>query len=157
MISAVPSVSSVQVELDGRLPSTAGRTDETTKLRTRLSLTRLSLTRTTFSTFDCVHLFLSCRGTRHHRTQFLREPCQVVKQNLSLFIHDIFHELFHPSQCGTGLRGPGMSYGTVCVLHVQLYSEFTTHYTYSLVLNLVPGIVTGTKRDCTCTVRTVVQ
>jgi hypothetical protein len=33
MISAVPSVSSVHVELDGRLPSTAGRTDETTKLR----------------------------------------------------------------------------------------------------------------------------
>jgi hypothetical protein len=32
MISAVPSVSSVHVELDGRLPSTAGRTDETTKL-----------------------------------------------------------------------------------------------------------------------------
>jgi hypothetical protein len=31
MISAVPSVSSVHVELDGRLPSTAGRTDETTK------------------------------------------------------------------------------------------------------------------------------
>jgi len=34
MISAVPSVSSVHVELDGRLPSTAGRTDETTKLIT---------------------------------------------------------------------------------------------------------------------------
>jgi hypothetical protein len=34
MISAVPSVSSVHVELDGRLPSTAGRTDETTKLST---------------------------------------------------------------------------------------------------------------------------
>jgi hypothetical protein len=33
MISAVPSVSSVHVELDGRLPSTAGRTDETTKGR----------------------------------------------------------------------------------------------------------------------------
>ncbi len=33
MISAVPSVSSVHVELDGRLPSTAGRTDETTKSR----------------------------------------------------------------------------------------------------------------------------
>jgi hypothetical protein len=31
MISAVPSVSSVHVELDDRLPSTAGRTDETTK------------------------------------------------------------------------------------------------------------------------------
>ena len=31
MISAVPSVSSVHVELDGRLPSTDGRTDETTK------------------------------------------------------------------------------------------------------------------------------
>jgi hypothetical protein len=31
MISAVPSVSSVHVELDGRLQSTAGRTDETTK------------------------------------------------------------------------------------------------------------------------------
>jgi hypothetical protein len=37
MISAVPSVSSVHVELDGRLPSTAGRTDETTKLRVRLN------------------------------------------------------------------------------------------------------------------------
>ena len=33
MISAVPSVSSVHVELDGRLSSTTGRTDETTKLR----------------------------------------------------------------------------------------------------------------------------
>jgi hypothetical protein len=32
MISAVPSVSSVHVELDGRLPSTAGRTDETAKI-----------------------------------------------------------------------------------------------------------------------------
>jgi hypothetical protein len=32
MISAVPSVSSVHVELDGRLSSTADRTDETTKL-----------------------------------------------------------------------------------------------------------------------------
>jgi hypothetical protein len=31
MISAVPSVSSVHVKLDGRLPSTAGRIDETTK------------------------------------------------------------------------------------------------------------------------------
>ena len=31
MISAVPSVSSVHVELDGSLPSTAGRTDVTTK------------------------------------------------------------------------------------------------------------------------------
>jgi hypothetical protein len=35
MISAVPSVSSVHVELDGRLPSTAGRTDETTKPTTK--------------------------------------------------------------------------------------------------------------------------
>ena len=31
MISAVPSVPSVHVELDDRMPSTAGRTDETTK------------------------------------------------------------------------------------------------------------------------------
>ena len=31
MISAVPSVSSVHVELDDRLPSTTDRTDETTK------------------------------------------------------------------------------------------------------------------------------
>ena len=31
MISAVPSVSSVHVELDGSLPSTAGTTDVTTK------------------------------------------------------------------------------------------------------------------------------
>ena len=35
MISAVPSVSSVHVELDGRLPSTAGRTDVTTKGKTK--------------------------------------------------------------------------------------------------------------------------
>ncbi len=34
MISTVPSVSSVHVELDGRLPSTAGRTDVTTKVWT---------------------------------------------------------------------------------------------------------------------------
>jgi hypothetical protein len=33
MISAVPSVSSVHVELVGRLPSTPGRTDETTKFK----------------------------------------------------------------------------------------------------------------------------
>ncbi len=32
MISAVPSVSSVHVEHDGRLPSTATRTDVTTKV-----------------------------------------------------------------------------------------------------------------------------
>jgi hypothetical protein len=32
MISAVPSDSSVHVELDGRMSSTAGRTDETTKV-----------------------------------------------------------------------------------------------------------------------------
>ncbi len=31
MISTVPSVSSVHVELDGRFPSTADRTDETIK------------------------------------------------------------------------------------------------------------------------------
>ena len=45
--------------------------------------------------FDVPNI-LVCRGTCHDRTQFLREPCQVVKQNLSLFIHDIFHESFHP-------------------------------------------------------------
>ena len=32
MISAVPSVSSVYVELDDRMSSTVGRTDETTKI-----------------------------------------------------------------------------------------------------------------------------
>ncbi len=37
VISAVPSVSSVHVELDDRLPSTAGRTDVTTKTVTTLS------------------------------------------------------------------------------------------------------------------------
>ena len=36
MISVVPSVSSVYMELDGRVPSTAGRTDETTKLESTL-------------------------------------------------------------------------------------------------------------------------
>ena len=40
--------------------------------------------------------------------------------------------------------------GTVRVLHVQLWREFTTHYTWSLVLNLALGIVGGTKRDSTC-------
>ena len=40
--------------------------------------------------------------------------------------------------------------------HVQLRSEFTTHFTVSLVLNLVPGIVSGTKRDCKWTARVVV-
>jgi hypothetical protein len=35
---------------------------------------------------------------------------------------------------------------------VTLCSEFTDHYTCSLVLKLVPGIVSGTKRDCTYTV-----
>ena len=38
---------------------------------------------------------LASRDTRHHRTQFHREPCQVVKQNLSLFIHDILHGLWN--------------------------------------------------------------
>ncbi len=33
MISGVPSVSSVHVELDGSLPSTVGRTDVTTKVQ----------------------------------------------------------------------------------------------------------------------------
>ena len=37
MISAVPSVSSVHVELDVRMPSTAGRTDETTKIMETLN------------------------------------------------------------------------------------------------------------------------
>ena len=37
MISTVPSVSSVHVELDGRLPSTAGRTDVTSKRETEFS------------------------------------------------------------------------------------------------------------------------
>jgi hypothetical protein len=37
-----------------------------------------------------------------------------------------------------------MSLGTERGLQVQLCSEFTTHSTYSLVLNLVPGIVGGT-------------
>ncbi len=46
--------------------------------------------------FDDPHIF-ECRGTCHDRTQFLREPSQVVKQNLSLFIHDILHERFHPA------------------------------------------------------------
>ena len=40
---------------------------------------------------------LACRGTCHDGAQFLREPCQVVKQDLSLFIHDILHESFHPA------------------------------------------------------------
>jgi hypothetical protein len=43
MISAVPSVSSVHVELDGRLPSTAGRTDETTKTPTLIYTSYLCL------------------------------------------------------------------------------------------------------------------
>ena len=34
MISTVPSVSSVHLKLDGRLPSPVGRTDETTKVVT---------------------------------------------------------------------------------------------------------------------------
>jgi hypothetical protein len=46
--------------------------------------------------FDAPHM-LPCRGTCHDRTQFLHEPCQVVKQNLSLFIHDILQERFHPA------------------------------------------------------------
>ena len=40
---------------------------------------------------------------------------------------------------------PGKTHGTT------RSSELTSHYTCSLVLNLVPGIVSGTKRDCTCT------
>ena len=46
--------------------------------------------------FDAPHM-LACRVTCHDRTQFLREPCQVVKQRLSLFIHDILNERFHPA------------------------------------------------------------
>ena len=48
-----------------------------------------------------------------------------------------------------------MSDGTTRGLHVQWRSEFTIHW--SLILNLVPGIVSGTKRDSTCTVRAVLQ
>ena len=44
-------------------------------------------------------------------------------------------------------------FGTERVIHVQLYSEFTVHCTCSLVLKLVPGIVSGTQRDSTCTTR----
>jgi len=41
---------------------------------------------------------------------------------------------------------------------LYVYCVEWIHYTVcSLVLNLVPGIVSGTKRDCTCTARTVVQ
>jgi len=50
-----------------------------------------------------------------------------------------------------------MSHGTARVLHAQLCSEFTSHWTCTVVLNLVPGIVSGTKRDCTCTPRAVVS
>ncbi len=59
---------------------------------------------------------------------------------------------------GTVILGylTGLRVVNVCALHVQLCSEFTTHRTYSLVLNLVPGIVSGTKRDCTSTTRVVV-
>ncbi len=39
----------------------------------------------------------------------------------------------------------------------EVVSEFTGHCTCSLVLNLVPGIVSGTKRDFTNTVRAVVS
>ena len=38
----------------------------------------------------------------------------------------------------------GIPSGTARALHVQLCSEFTSHYMFSLVLNLVPGIVSGT-------------
>ena len=38
-------------------------------------------------------------------------------------------------------------YGTTRTLHVELCREFTSQYTCSLVLNLVPGIDSGTKRD----------
>jgi hypothetical protein len=43
-----------------------------------------------------------------------------------------------------------LPYGTTRVLHVQLCSEFTDGNKFS------PGIVSGTKRDCTYTTRTVV-
>ena len=72
--------------------------------------TRLPWARNALSTFGCTNLCLRllcihpsmlhicshAENTRHHRTQFLREPCQVFKQNLSLFIHDILHDRFHP-------------------------------------------------------------
>jgi hypothetical protein len=54
-----------------------------------------------------------------------------------------------------------MPHGTARALYVQLCSEFTTHCTYSLVLNLVPGIVSGTKKGlhvhctCSCTVNSL--
>jgi hypothetical protein len=35
--------------------------------------------------------------------------------------------------------------GTTRTLYVQLFSKFTTHYPFRLVLNLVSGIVSGTK------------
>ena len=51
----------------------------------------------------------------------------------------------------------GIPHGPTRVLHTQLCSEFTTHWSFSLVIKFVPGIVSGTKRDCTWTPRVVVQ
>jgi len=50
----------------------------------------------------------------------------------------------------------GIPHGTARAWYAQLCRVFTTHYTCSLVLNLVTGIVSGTKRDCTCSARAVV-
>ena len=63
-----------------------------------------------------------------------------------LYVHHVSTGLMNGQGCLTGLH-----------VHVQFCSEFTVHCTYSLVLNLVPGIVSGTKRDFTCTGRVVVQ
>jgi hypothetical protein len=46
---------------------------------------------------------------------------------------------------GYQVLSTGIPYGTVRVRYTLLWSVFTTHGTCSLVLNLVPGIVSGTK------------
>ena len=71
MISGVPSVSSVHVELDGRLSSTAGRTDVTTKCTRRSSsaLIHNTLRSGTEKAMDSgVRLVRNCRMVRHPST-----------------------------------------------------------------------------------------
>jgi hypothetical protein len=96
--------------------------------------------------FDDPHM-LTSRGTCHDRTQFLLEPCQVVKQNLSHFIHEILHERFHPAL----LRPVHFSlcegsFGLVMLLFIMQIILFRTDCLLSSHKFTLHGLENGKKR-----------
>ena len=63
--------------------------------------------------------------------QFWLWPCDLWSQFSFVTFLLVLGLMFHS----------GILHGTTRLLHVQLYSEFTSHYTCSLILNLVPVTV----------------